>query len=497
MATSPSPPARNCASVLFSDGYGRVLLTIDGKLTITGTAAAPATLQGETDASVWMGISIANEGAVIRITGAVIRNATTGINITRLADVQIGRTTFDSCTTGLSLNKGPFTFDSIIARKNHHGVSSENGGSVTLANSLFQGNLNEGLMVMSGSATAINCTFDRNYDGVLAIPGGAATAPSVQIQNAILSNNTHSAFQDYAGPASNTGIRVSRSTFWGNTANALFPASTVDGATAPPGTEVAVADPKFVSATDLRLSAGSPCIDSGAAAGAPDHDLDGNPRPQGTAVDLGAYEFAPGGGGKGGTGGVGGAGGGGGGGGGNAGRGGGGAGAGGRGGGGASGVGGGAGEGGGAGAASVGSGGATAGQSGAMAGTGGSAAGTGGATAGTGGAAAGTSGAAAGTGGTAAGGTGGATGGTAAGGVSGATGGSAAGGGATGGRVPIGDAAKDGGCDCDASGGHAPGTAVLLLVLAIGIATRRSRRGAAIAEESRTRTRMRGYHRQW
>ena len=136
------------ATVLFSDGYGRVLLTIDGKLTINGTAAAPATLQGETDASVWMGISIANEGAVIRITGAVIRNATTGITITRLADVQIGRTTFDSCTTGLSLNKGPFTFDSIIVRKNHHGVSSENGGSVTLANALFQGNLNEGLMVM-------------------------------------------------------------------------------------------------------------------------------------------------------------------------------------------------------------------------------------------------------------------------------------------------------------------------------------------------------------
>ncbi len=454
------------ATVLFSDGYGRVLLTIDGKLTINGTAAAPATLQGETDASVWMGISIANEGAVIRITGAVIRNATTGINITRLADVQIGRTTFDSCTTGLSLNKGPFTFDSIIVRKNHHGISSENGGSVTLANALFQGNLNEGLMVMSGSATALNCTFDRNYDGVLAIPGGAATAPSVQIQNAILSNNTHSAFQDYAGPASNTGIRVSRSTFWGNTANALFPASTVDGATAPPGTEVAVADPKFVSATDLRLSAGSPCIDSGAAAGAPDHDLDGNPRPQGAAVDRGAYEFAPGGGGKGGTGGGGGAGGAGGGGvggGGNAGRGGGDAGAGGRGGGGVSGVSGGAGEGGGAGGASVGSGGATAGQSGATAGTGGAAAGTGGAAAGSGGA----------------------TGGSAASGI----------GGATGGRVPIGDAAKDGGCHCDAGGGHAPGTAVLLLVLAIAIATRRSRRGAAIAEESRSRTRMRGYHR--
>lgn len=52
------------------------------------------------------------------------------------------------------------------------------------------------------------------------------------------------------------------------------------------------ADPQFVDAAhgNYHLAQGSPLRDAGASADAPDHDLLGARRPQGTGVDLGAYE---------------------------------------------------------------------------------------------------------------------------------------------------------------------------------------------------------------
>lgn len=46
----------------------------------------------------------------------------------------------------------------------------------------------------------------------------------------------------------------------------------------------------FTSASDLRLAATSPAIDKGAAMGAPATDVLGVARPQGAAIDVGAYE---------------------------------------------------------------------------------------------------------------------------------------------------------------------------------------------------------------
>ena len=42
---------------------------------------------------------------------------------------------------------------------------------------------------------------------------------------------------------------------------------------------------------DLHLLSSSPCIDSGTSEGAPDYDIYGNPRPQGSGYDIGAYEY--------------------------------------------------------------------------------------------------------------------------------------------------------------------------------------------------------------
>jgi len=52
-------------------------------------------------------------------------------------------------------------------------------------------------------------------------------------------------------------------------------------------------DPLFRDAEnyDFRISPGSSAIDAGIAKFAPDIDIEGNPRPQGSGYDLGAYEY--------------------------------------------------------------------------------------------------------------------------------------------------------------------------------------------------------------
>lgn len=59
------------------------------------------------------------------------------------------------------------------------------------------------------------------------------------------------------------------------------------------GTNYVEADPLFTNASTLNFSllAASPAINAGTALNAPDHDFVGIPRPNGTAWDIGAYEF--------------------------------------------------------------------------------------------------------------------------------------------------------------------------------------------------------------
>ncbi|MCP4660710.1 MAG: DUF1565 domain-containing protein [bacterium] len=60
------------------------------------------------------------------------------------------------------------------------------------------------------------------------------------------------------------------------------------------GSEYEEGDPGFEnpSTPDHHLTEGSPAIDTGSAVAAPADDFDGTPRPQGSGVDMGAFEFA-------------------------------------------------------------------------------------------------------------------------------------------------------------------------------------------------------------
>jgi hypothetical protein len=60
------------------------------------------------------------------------------------------------------------------------------------------------------------------------------------------------------------------------------------------GDDPVIGDPKFVnpSGVDFHLQANSPAIDSGSPIDAPNDDFDGNTRPQGKGIDIGADEYS-------------------------------------------------------------------------------------------------------------------------------------------------------------------------------------------------------------
>ena len=213
----------------------------------------------------------------------------------------IDRTTFENCTVGLSLNDPKrsgktYAFDSIIARNNQKGIECLLGASVVVTNALLQGNTGQRVIGVGGSITVVNSTVDGNSAGVSGWwSGSAAFTMTVDIENTIFSNNRRAIDLDDASTGQLT-TTVTHSTFWGNVANVFSKTTTglltAPGANPPPGAGNVVANPRYLSSTDLHLGDGSPCIDSGDPAHALDHDLNQNPRPNGPAVDRGAYQSA-------------------------------------------------------------------------------------------------------------------------------------------------------------------------------------------------------------
>jgi hypothetical protein len=161
------------------------------------------------------------------------------------------------------------------------GNEAENGGAVHLftstpliSNSLFVNNTARdrgGVLIATqdGTVSLVHCTLVDNHAGrfdVAATPHGAG---AVTFTNSILWDNGASPLDQ--------GVEVRYSNVQGGA----------------PGSTNLDADPRFVdpSVGDYRLLPDSPSIDAGVAEGEASDDLDGQARPQGRTVDLGAYEF--------------------------------------------------------------------------------------------------------------------------------------------------------------------------------------------------------------
>ncbi len=203
-----------------------------------------------------------------------------------------------------------------------------NGGSgVTLINTVFKGNQagrNGGAIAAEGTyysyngATAINTLFSGNRAGDSggAFYGEAGTygGASVTLINTTLSGNSArggGALDGfYLHNYGSVSYHLINSIVWGNSNPQIsgysdFPQihhSDIEGGWQGAGN--LNVDPRFVAPIaasfaptttgDYRLQPGSPAIDAGDTSSAGyDTDPDGNPRVQGAAVDMGAYESQP------------------------------------------------------------------------------------------------------------------------------------------------------------------------------------------------------------
>jgi len=188
-----------------------------------------------------------------------------------------------------------------------------NGGTVTMSQNRFLGNRSSqggwgtpAFWVWEGSLTSINDVFAHNAGGVGAAAGGydrsfsdvtiindtfydngrvgveANMTSTVYVTNTIV--YSHDRGLSLNDPASTL---IGDYNLLSNTVNYA-------GGVAPGTNDITDEDPLFLDAPndDFHIASNSPAVDTGTDAGAPSVDFEGDTRPQGSGVDIGADEAA-------------------------------------------------------------------------------------------------------------------------------------------------------------------------------------------------------------
>jgi len=183
------------------------------------------------------------------------------------------------------------------------GGGMHNGSSPAVTNCMFTGNSAGcgGGMSNSGelaSPTVINCTFTDNSAGS---SGGGMwnySSASPTLTNCTFSRNSSANLGGGMTNQSSASPTLINCILWGDTPGEFCNLSSSASVTYSDvqwgygGTGNISVNPMFVDAFngDYHLQDNAPCVDSGTPVGAPSTDIEGNPRPQGFGVDMGAYE---------------------------------------------------------------------------------------------------------------------------------------------------------------------------------------------------------------
>ena len=244
-----------------------------------------------------------------------------GSNPTVIDSTFIGNSSQDGGAMSIGYDSSP-----VVTNCTFSGNTASGGGGMSIydgipivTNCLFSENTGGGMTIVEGSPIVTNCSFVDNEAG--ATGGGMLlNNSSPTVTNCTFSGNTTD--ENYGGGISvfnTSNPTITNSVLWGNSdaggmnataqiyvhsggGTPVVNYSNVQGGWAGSGGNNINADPLFADAPngDLRLSAGSPCINAGDNGVVTEPaDLDGNNRISSLGcgfsaiVDMGAYEFEP------------------------------------------------------------------------------------------------------------------------------------------------------------------------------------------------------------
>jgi MYXO-CTERM domain-containing protein len=272
----------------------RVELVVLGALRANGTSASPIALRAaESDfANSWSGVRIAPSSTRASFSYVTIEAAKTALESAAPGQVlSVEHCTLRKSFDGLHLVAGaPQLFGLELESNSVSGLHLESitaRADLRLENSVVRLNGSYGILLEVGHAQDLNAsitssTIYGNTSAGISVQAQGATNTVVKVTGSIVASNGILGVESRALDGASVDTQVTYS-------NVVDNGMSFAGVTA--GEGCISAPPAFVDAPwDLRLAAGSPCIDSADPTSAPSTDIDGTARPVGPRSDMGAYE---------------------------------------------------------------------------------------------------------------------------------------------------------------------------------------------------------------
>ncbi len=273
-------------------GIGNREISFNGKAIVVTSVNGPDTCIIDCESSARGFVFDSGEGNDSVLSGFTITN---GGNVTSGAGIQFANNsspTIENCIItnnvatnscgGISCNNSSPILNRCIISDNTSGAQGagglyfSNGSQAVLTNCLISNNTTDGggggIYVYEASTSIINCTITGNSS----YGGGAikcGSSGNTQIVNSILYNNSPNEIGGSVAPTVTYSLVQCGYDGTGN----------ID------------ADPMFADAANGDFSLdqsgnGSPCLDAGTSVNAPEEDIDGEARPWGARIDIGADE---------------------------------------------------------------------------------------------------------------------------------------------------------------------------------------------------------------